>query len=162
MTATLELRPATPADSPFLRSLFATSRPAELHLVQLGEEGLTRLLDMQFEAQRRHYAVHYPDARSWLLLEDGEPAGRMLEAQGKDHLLLIDLAVVPAARRRGLATWMIHTLAETARTARLPLRCHVDPRNDAVQLYDRLGFTVMGDEGGSLLLELRPGGPALR
>ena len=99
-------------------------------------------------------ARHYPEARSWLLLEDGEPVGRSIETPGTDHLLLIDLMVAPSARRRGLATWMIEALAQKARADGLPLRCHVDPNNDARQMYTRLGFTVIGHEGGSLVLEL--------
>lgn len=154
MPGNLLLRLAVPADIPFLRWLFATSRSGGFESAQLGEEGLTQLLDMQFEAQRRHYARHYPKARSWVLVEDGEPAGRLIEARGADHLLLIDLAVAPSARRRGLATWMIGALTQKARADGLPLRCHVDPTNDARQMYVRLGFTVIGYEGGSMIVEL--------
>jgi GNAT superfamily N-acetyltransferase len=150
----LVLRSEAPTDAPFLRSLFATSRASTFEPAQLSDEGLTRLLHMQFEAQRDHYARHYPEARSWLLVEDGEAVGRLVETEETDSLLLIDLAVAPAARRRGLATWMIGVLAEKARAGGVPLRCHVDPINDAVQMYARLGFTVTGDEGGSLVLEL--------
>ena len=50
---------------------------------------------------------------------------------------------------------MIGTLAQKARADGLPLRCHVDPNNDARQMYDRLGFTLTGYEGGSLVLELQ-------
>jgi GNAT superfamily N-acetyltransferase len=149
------LRPAGPADTPFLRWLFATSRSDSFEAAQLSEEGLTQLLDMQFEAQRRHYARHYPEARSWLLVEDGEPVGRLFEDPGTDVLLLIDVAVAPSARRRGLASWMIGALAQKARAYGSPLRCHVDPNNDALQMYARLGFTVTGYEGGNLVLELR-------
>jgi GNAT superfamily N-acetyltransferase len=150
----LSLRPAAPDDAPFLRWLFATSRAGRFESAQLSEEGLAQLLDLQFEAQRRHYALHYPEAGSWLLVEDEEPVGRLVETPRTDHLLLIDLAVAPSARRRGLATWMIGTLARKARADGLPLRCHVDPSNDALQMYFRLGFTVTGDEGGNLVLEL--------
>jgi ribosomal protein S18 acetylase RimI-like enzyme len=144
-----------PADTPFLQWLFATSRSGGFESAQLSEEGLTQLLDMQYEAQRRHYSVHYPEARSWLLVEDGEPVGRLIEVPATDHLLLIDLAVAPSARRRGLATWMIGELTQKARADGVPLRCHVDPNNDAWQMYVRLGFTVIGSEGGSMVLELR-------
>jgi len=130
------LRPQAPADTPFLRWLFATSRSGMFETAQLSEEGLAQLLDIQFEAQRNHYARHYPEARSWLLLEDGEPVGRSIETPGTDHLLLIE------------------ALAQKARADGLPLRCHVDPNNDARQMYTRLGFTVIGHEGGSLVLEL--------
>jgi ribosomal protein S18 acetylase RimI-like enzyme len=151
----LALRPEEPKDTAFLRSLFATSRSGTFEAAQLNEEALTALLDMQFEAQRRHYAGYYPEARSWLLVEDGEPVGRLIEAAEPDHLLLIDLAVAPSARRRGLATWMIGTVAQKARADGVPVMCHVDPNNDAaLRLYTGLGFTVTGDEAGSLVLEL--------
>jgi len=150
----LALRPEVPTDTPFLRWLFASSRSSNFESALLSEEGLAQLLDMQFEAQRRHYARHYPKARSWLLVEVGEPVGRLIETSETDHLLLIDLAVAPSARRRGLATWMIGELAQKARADGLPLRCHVDPSNDALGLYTRLGFTKLGSEGGSLVLEL--------
>ena len=109
---------------------------------------------MQFEAQRRHYARHYPKASSWVLVEDGDPVGRLIESRETDHLLLMDLAVAPAARRRGLATWMIGELAQKARADGFPLRCQVDPNNEAREMYARLGFAVIGHEGGSLVLEL--------
>ena len=147
MPGNLLLRPTVPADTPFLRWLFATSRTGGFESAHLSGEGLTQLLDMQYEAQRRHYAGHYPEARSWLLVEDGEPVGRLIEVPATDHLLLIDLAVAPSARRRGLATWMIGELTQKARADGVPLRCHVDPNNDAWQMYVRLGFTVIGSEG---------------
>jgi ribosomal protein S18 acetylase RimI-like enzyme len=150
----LLLRLEASADTPFLRWLFATSRSGSFETAQLSEEGLAQLLDMQYEAQRRHYARHYPEARSWLLVEDGVSVGRLIETAGTDHVLLIDLAVAPAARRRGLATWMIGTLTQKARADGLPLRCHVDPNNDARHMYARLGFTVIGYEGGSMVFEL--------
>ena len=148
------LRPAAPADVPFLRWLFATSRSGSLESAQLSQEELTQLLDMQFEAQRRHYDQHYPEAGSWVLVEDGDPVGRLIESRQTDHLLLMDVAVAPSARRRGLATWMIEELARKARADGFPLRCQVDPNNEARAMYDRLGFTVIGSEGGSLVLEL--------
>lgn len=154
MPGNLLLRLAAPADAPFLRWLFATNRSGSFETAQLSEEGLTQLLDMQFEAQCGHYARHYPDARSWLLVEDGESVGRLIETTETDHVLLIDLGVAPSARRRGLATWMIGTLTQKARADGLPLRCHVDPNNDARRLYARLGFTVIGYEGGSMVFEL--------
>ena len=154
MHDTLSLRPAAPGDDAFLRSLFAVTRSAPFEAAGLDPDSVERLLDLQFEAQRRHYSHHYPQSRRWVLLEDGLAVGRLTEVAQDDHLLLLDLAVDPAARRRGLATWMIEQLLRRARATGVPLRCHVDPGNPARTLYDRLGFTVVGHDGADLLLEL--------
>lgn len=74
---------------------------------------------------------------------DGAPAGQLRGAVVADHLHLSMIEVVPAARRTGLATAMVHAAAawgreRGARWGVLQVALH---NVGAIALYERLGFT---------------------
>ena len=154
MPEELRLRRVEPADEVELRAIFAASRSEQFDAAELTSEALRTILDIQFEAQRRHYAHHYPDAEYLVLLNATTPAGRLIIERHRDELLLVDILVDPSWRGRGLGTWALHHVVAEARGLGLPVRCHVDPTNPARRLYERLGFVVIGQDGVDLRLEL--------
>jgi GNAT superfamily N-acetyltransferase len=150
----LRLRPLGHGDEAAVRGLFFASRAETFTDAQLSPEALQSLLNIQFDAQCQHYARHFFQSRTLLLLEGAKPVGRLIVQRNHDELLLVDMLVDPSTRRRGLGSWMLRRVADEARHFAIPLRCHVDPTNPARQLYQRMGFVVIGQDGVDQKLEL--------
>lgn len=147
MITSLTLRPATPADEGFLCDLYAQNRQAEFRAWGLDEAMLASLLQMQFTAQQTTYATQYPDADHDIILLDGRPVGRFYVHRATDHLLLVDIALVPEVQGRGLGTALLQALLDEGGKKGLPVRLHVGITNPARCLYQRLGFTALGSDG---------------
>lgn len=152
----ITLRPASPADEPFLYQVYASTRLEELAPLPWDEAQRQAFLTMQFAAQRQHYHTQYAGASFELILHRGEPIGRLYVARWPEEIRLIDIALLPASRGRGIGTALIaDVLAEAAR-ARTYVRLHVEPSNRALRLYQRLGFTTVAERGLYLFMEWVP------
>ena len=145
-----------PEDEEFLYRVYASTRAEELAAVPWTDEQKDAFLRMQFAAQHRYYQEHYPGATFDVVLVEGEPAGRLYVARWNDELRIIDIALLPAYRRRGVASALIARLFEEAEGKSLPVRIHVERQNPARALYERLGFRQVADRGVYLFLERRP------
>lgn len=143
----LALRPATAADQDFLRALFGAVRAPELGLGGLDAATLEGLLGLQFAAQQQSFRARYPQARCEVIEVAGAAVGQMQVAQQADALLLVDLALLPEWRRRGIGSSLLRGLQQQAAAARQPLRLHVVLNNPAEALYRRLGFKETGVSG---------------
>jgi ribosomal protein S18 acetylase RimI-like enzyme len=133
--------------------MYVAGRAGEFDGLALPHQQLADLLHMQFEAQRLHYEVHYPDAEHSLVLLGETPVGRMTVQYSRHELHLIDIAILPLFRRRGIATSLLEGLMADARERGVPVRLFVDPANPARNLYERLGFNVTGREGVDLQMQ---------
>lgn len=113
-------------------------------------------LEMQFEAQHRHYHGSYTDTAWDVILVDGEPAGRLYVARWEDQIRIVDIALLPEYRGRGIGEGLIRELFEEADASGRPVRIHVEMNNPAMTLYRRLGFTPIGEPSGIYLELERP------
>jgi len=155
----LELRATTPADEPFLRRLYVEAGGAELARLPLAAAAREALLRMQFDARDRSYAAAHPQASNDLVLVDGAPAGRLWVDRSGAEIWLIDIALLSERRAGGLGRRLLTALIDEARERGCALRLHVERRNPARRLYERLGFGVVTD--GEVYLEMVLGpGPA--
>ncbi len=112
---------------------------------------------MQFEAQRRHYSEHFPDAAFLVIVRDGRPAGRLYVDRGLASIHIIDIALLPEHRRAGIGSHLLaELLAEGDREGKA-VSLHVEHFNPAMRLYERLGFRGIEDTGVYYLLERPPG-----
>ena len=160
MRPDISLRPIEPEDEEFLCRVYASTRTEELAPLTWTEEEKASFLRMQFAAQHRYYQESYTSSRFDVVLVDGQPAGRLYVARWPEELRVIDIAIVPEFRRRGVGTALLHSLLEEARARGLPVRIHVERLNPALALYERLGFHLLEDRGVYLFLEWRAGGSA--
>ncbi len=156
----LELRPVVAADEPFLRRLYASTRAEEMALVVWSEVEKRAFCDMQFDLQDRHYRAHHPEASFDLVLVDGKPAGRVTVDRSGRRLHVVDIAVLPEFRDRGIASELLGQLLEEARAARVPVVLEVEVQNRALRLYQRLGFMVTNTVGIHHELTWQPEAPA--
>lgn len=112
---------------------------------------------MQFDAQHRFYQERFPTADYQIVEQGGEAIGRVYTHRRDDEIRLIDIALLPSHRGKGLGRAMIEDLQEEASVKALPLRIHVEKNNPAYRLYSRLGFERIMDKGVYDLLEWQPG-----
>jgi ribosomal protein S18 acetylase RimI-like enzyme len=154
--ARISLRPPVPADEPFLLALYASTRAEELAITGWSEAEQDAFCRMQFAAQTRFYNDHYPHDGFSLLLVDGEPAGRLYVARLPGELRVVDIALMPRFRGRGIGSSLFASLFEESRSTGLPVRIHVEVFNRARRLYERLGFRQIADRGVYVEMEWRP------
>ncbi len=156
----LASRPMTDDDLPFIGALYASTREHEFAPLGWPAEQLRSFLAQQHELQHRHYRSHYPDAES-LILEQGRKAiGRLYFEQRADALHLIDLALMPHLRGRGIGGAILADLIAAARAAGRKVSLQVVHHNPARRLYDRLGFRAVEDGGAYLRMEWEEEGAA--
>lgn len=148
------LRPATPADEPFLFALYRGTREQEVAAWGLPPAQLELLLKMQFDAQRRHYAT-LPGLEHHLVLVQGEPAGRLMVSRTEAEHRLVDVALLPERRGGGVGAALVRALQQEAARAGRPLRLQVLAGNPARRLYERLGFRATGENGPHIAMEWR-------
>jgi ribosomal protein S18 acetylase RimI-like enzyme len=150
------LRPATPADREFLRAVYASTRAGELALVPWDDATKTAFLEQQFSAQDQHYRANYAGATFDVIEIDGEPAGRLYLHAGEREIRIIDIALRPAFRGRGIGARLIGVVQERAAESGRVVSIHVEHTNPAKRLYERLGFEPVADAGLHLLMEYQP------
>lgn len=147
------LRPATEADRPFLIDLYATTRADELALVDWDDATKRAFIEHQFNAQDDHYRSNYPGATLDVIEVEEEPCGRLYVYRGEEDIRIMDIAVAPAFRGRGIGTALIEDLIAEARASERSVSVHVEMQNPARSLYDRLGFVPVGEHGVYVLME---------
>ena len=140
--------------------MYTSTRAEEVAATGWPQDQIDAFLEMQFEAQRRHYRGTYTDTEYDVILVDGEPAGRLYVARWPDQIHIVDIALLPEFRSRGIGTDLIAALFEESDASGLPVSIFVEVNNPARTLYDRLGFTPVGESGIYLELERRPTGAA--
>jgi GNAT superfamily N-acetyltransferase len=149
------LRPETEADISFLRRLYASTRWDELALTDWTDTQKLAFADSQFGLQRHHYRTYYPTS-DWGVLEDhGVPAGRLYIYRNVGKLEVLDVALLPEWRGRGIGTALMEWVCEQALATGQTVTIAVEKFNRAQALYRRLGFREVADEGVYWFMEWR-------
>ena len=152
----LSYRLKSEADLPFIERLYRTTREDELALTGWPEAFKQQFIAQQQFAQNRHFETFHPRAE-WLLVEQsGAPIGRFYVEDRASELWLIDIALLPECRGRGIGAALLNDLLAQGRDAGKPVGLTVFKTNPARRLYERLGFVRVGDGGGYDRMEWRP------
>lgn len=140
-------RPVEPEDEAFLCRLYASTRREEMAQLDWGEAQKEEFLRMQFKAQSQYYDEQYR-GDSFLVIRLGEtPIGRLYVGRWIEEMRIIDIALLPEHRNRGIGGMILKDLMQEAAGEGKPVRIHVEKFNPAHRLYERLGFTVIEDKG---------------
>jgi len=156
MSASVELVPIKTEDAQFLFRVYAGTRQEELELVPWSEAEREAFLRQQFHAQHAHYQKYFPHARFDVILVDGDPAGRLYVDRAQDEIRIIDIALLPEYRGRGIGGSLMQQLLAEASAKALPVRIHVERNNWAFGWYQRLGFEVIEDKDVYYYMEWQP------
>lgn len=154
----LRLRAACVADSAFERVLFETARTdIALLTAAFPAEARRTFLDQQFHFQTIHYARAYPDAARQIVLAADIPIGRMILNCAPSGWCLVDIALLPAWRGRGLGSLLLQGVLDAAARAGAPrVSLSVELTNPARRLYRRLSFVVVAEAVPHAAMEWRP------
>jgi ribosomal protein S18 acetylase RimI-like enzyme len=139
----------------FLYRVYASTREEELAVVPWNAEEKETFLRMQFNAQHQHYQQHFPDAAYSVILVDDTPAGRVYLHRRSDEIRIVDIALLPDYRSKGIGSELLSDILAEGKQTNLPVRIHVERFNPALRLYERLGFQQIGDQGVYYLMEWR-------
>ena len=150
------LRPLRDDESDFSARVYAGTREQELAPLPWTAQQKAAFLAQQFAAQSVHYAEHYADASWDVIVVDGARAGRLIVHRGAAEINVVDIALLPAYRGRGVGTTLLRAIFAEADAAALPVTVHAEHMNPARRLYERLGFLPVEDLGVYLKLERRP------
>jgi ribosomal protein S18 acetylase RimI-like enzyme len=140
-TVSIRQRPVSAEDETMLLELFAADKRAEFAAFGLPAEQAESLVVLQYRGRAFTYSQRYPEAEDSILLDvDGMPAGRLLVNRAQDCWRIVDIAVLPSHRGKGLATAAIRDCQARGAGCGASLELSVAPANPARMLYERLGF----------------------
>lgn len=143
LSRSISLRPITADDETFLLRLFASTRE---EFSFLNPTELEALVTMQFKLRHQQYRNGYPNAEDKLIMTGEQPIGRMFIDDGEVDLTLIDIALLPEHRGKGIGRELLTELLRYAASVSKPVRLHVLKTNPARKLYGRLGFREVGED----------------
>ncbi|PIL21529.1 hypothetical protein P775_03880 [Puniceibacterium antarcticum] len=118
-----------------------------MSILPWGEDQKRHFIYMQFKAQHEHYQKHYPDAL-WMVVDvEKMPAGRLYIERWSRELRIIDIALLPDFRAKGIGSSILEDLKVEAMESGKKISIHVEKENPAMSLYLRLGFGIIEDKG---------------
>ena len=147
MRQSVKLRPVCSGDESFLFNLYRSVHERTFASLNISEKQKNELLRMQFKAQQTQYRSHFPMADFDLVLTDDEPIGNIFAQRGPEDFVLIDVSLLPEHRNCGIGGQLVTALIQQANNSRRPLQAHVFKNNPAWNLWQRLGFEEVDDDG---------------
>lgn len=151
------LRQSEDDDLDFLYEVYAASRAAEMAMLSdWSEVQKEAFLRSQFQAQHHHYQSQYPNARFDVIVADGEDVGRLYVAPVSGEVRLMDIALLPQHRNRGIGRALVQDVLDEASRQGRRVSLHVEAQNPAKRLYARLGFIEAGEDGIYQRMEWAP------
>jgi GNAT superfamily N-acetyltransferase len=151
----ITLRDITPEDDAFLREVYACTRAQEIAMVPWNDEQREAFLRFQFDAQHSYYHEQFPDARYQIIIDEGEPVGRLYVARRASEIKILDLTVLPQYRKTGVGSKLMQDLLAEAKAGGKPVLIWVEQTNPSQKLFKDLGFSKIEDDGYQDLLEWR-------
>lgn len=149
-------RPESEDDREFLLAVFASARAFEMDLLDWSDARKEQFLRMQFHAQSSHYRQYYQAADFLIILVGSVPAGRLCIHRGGSEMRIVDIALLPEFRGRGVGTKLLRGVLEEADMTGAAVTMHVEKSNRAQDLYRRLGFDPVEDKDVHWLMRREP------
>lgn len=142
-----------PGDREFLARLYASTRADELERAGFPLDQREAFCRMQFNAQQHHYTLYFARAVDTLIEVDGVAVGRELIARSSDELFLVDIALLPEFRNRGIGSDRLRRLIDDSRALQCPIRLYAEQGSRAQAWYQRYGFAITGEEGVYFMMQ---------
>lgn len=144
----IALRPETPADEAFLFEVYASTRREELEALAWGQASRQAFLAQQFLARQQGYHQSFPAAAFSIVLAGGKPVGRLVVDRRDEEIRIVDAALLPEQRSRGVGTALLQAVLEEAARTNKPVRLRVLQGGRSAHLCARLGFRKIDSDGG--------------
>lgn len=152
----LMIRQVVKEDDPFLYRLAYDNFYETLAAWAWEPVAREKLLKIQVDGQRASYRSQFPDAQHGVIMLENQAVGRLLVDRGLEFDTLVDIAIVKEKRGKGVGSWILRALCMEADLTNKRMRLHVQASNRARNLYERLGFHKVEDDGLVWLMERLP------
>lgn len=149
----ITLRDITEEHLSFLFQVYASTRASELAQTGWSQEQQLEFLEMQFNAQHEHYQKNYSEASFDVIMLDKKPVGRLYVSEWSTQIRIVDIALLPEYRGRGIGSLLLDQLFERARDKNIDVSIHVEKNNSAMGWYQRLGFQRVEDKEVYILMK---------
>lgn len=106
-----------------------------------------QFLQMQFDAQHRFYHEQFTTAQFAIIEHNNDAIGRLYVDRRPAEIRIIDIALLPGFRGKGIGGELMQALIDEGAACDKAVTIHVEHNNPAMQLYQRLGFKHVSDEG---------------
>ncbi|MCP4220810.1 MAG: GNAT family N-acetyltransferase [bacterium] len=153
---TLQFRPITEDDDPFLHALYASTRTYEMVHTGWDQKQINEFLSMQFKLQHKQYIQNYPEASFEIILRDNAPIGRLYVDRREKEVRILDIALLADYCGKGIGAEIMNELISECREKNLPLNLHVERLNPALRFYQRLGMKNVAENEHYFLMEIEP------
>jgi ribosomal protein S18 acetylase RimI-like enzyme len=145
----LGLREFVDDDIDFLKKVYFSVREDEMKQVgHWTDEMKLSFLTHQFNAQHTHYQQNYTEAKYWVIEQEKEGIGRLYYDESGERISIIDIALLPECRGKGLGEGILKAIFERAKAIEKNIEIHVESFNPAMRLYFRLGFNKISETNG--------------
>lgn len=134
MLQALTFRAATEADVPFLLELRRQTMSEHLRLSGIEPS----------ESERRERVLASFESAEIILLS-GTPVGLLKVVRSPESWDLVQIQILPEKQGRGFGSTILKKLLADAVQARVSVTLSVLKANPARQLYERLGFRIVGE-----------------
>lgn len=142
----VRLRTAVAADFDFLYHLRQVTMKRYVEVIWGWDE----------EAQQQRFTAAFNPALSQIIVVGDQDVGELTLEERNDELYLKGIYIVPAYQNRGVGTAVLHHLLAQAQTRRQPVTLRVFKMNPARQLYERLGFIIIGESEPYYMMKYEP------
>ena len=116
-------------------------------LVDWTDQQKDEFLHMQFNAQHSFYHEQFSSAQFDIIESNNKAIGRLYVDRRADEIRIIDIALMPDYRGKGIGGELMQSLMKEASDSNLSVTIHVEHNNSAMHLYQRLGFRHIRDDG---------------
>lgn len=155
----VQFRPVRDSDIPFMRALYGSTREQEMQALDWPPEKKEEFLDWQFYAQTKFYSESYEGDGFMIIELDGSPIGRLYVDYGETDIEIVDIALMPELRGKGLGRQLLQEILDEAARIGKSVTIYVEHFNPARHLYDRLGFQHVDTNGVYHLMKWSAGAP---
>jgi GNAT superfamily N-acetyltransferase len=142
----MNVRPATSADTPFLR---------RLHHEAYRDVVVRQFGSWDERAQDGWFEASLADAEFSVVEEDGKPIGAVGLKDAPNQVCLVELQILPDHQGRGFGSALLREQLDRARRLRKIVSLRVLIENRARSLYARHGFVVTTQTDTHFLMEWR-------
>jgi ribosomal protein S18 acetylase RimI-like enzyme len=137
MTRTIELRPGTAQHYDFALALYImTMRPYAEKLMAWDEP-----------RQLASFAAQWNVDDVRIVVVDGQAIGWLQAAEMPAQIVLQQFFIMPGHQGMGIGTEVLRSLLLGWQAAAKPVALEVLKNNPAIRLYQRLGFSIVGESG---------------
>ena len=105
--------------------------------------------------QRAHYRRHYAGAAFLIVERESRPIGRLYVHYAPADVRVLDIALVPDARGKGIGRRLLEDVIAEADRLAAPVSLHVSVGSPAQRLYERLGFRALKEDPMNVFMERR-------